>query len=58
MSSYRHGRSTPDSDSGFLASYLIFPIPAAGEAAAQIGDRADSRITNPVTNEKIGDGPQ
>jgi hypothetical protein len=37
---------------------LIFPTPGCWEVAAQIDDRADSRITNPVTNEKIGDDPQ
>jgi hypothetical protein len=48
---------TPNSESGFLASYLIFPTPGCWEVAAQIGDRTDSRITFVTRVEKIGDGP-
>src|SRR6516164_4123244 len=45
-------------DSGFLASYLIFPTPGCWEVTAQIGDRADSRIRFVTRVEKIGAGPQ
>ena len=54
----RFETGTPDSDSGFLASYLIFPTPGCWEVTAQIGDRPDSRITFVTRVEKIGDGPQ
>jgi len=37
---------------------LIFPTPGCWEVTAQIGDRADSRITFVTRVEKIGDGPQ
>jgi hypothetical protein len=45
------------SDSGFLASYLIFSTPGCWEVTAQIGDREDSKITFVTLVEKIGDGP-
>jgi len=54
----RFETATPNSESGFLASYLIFPTPGCWEVTAQIGDRADSRITFVTRVEKIGDGPQ
>ena len=53
----RFETGTPDSDSGFLASYLIFPTPGCWEVTAQIGDRPDSRITFVTRVEKIGDDP-
>jgi hypothetical protein len=53
----RFETGTPDSDSGFLASYLIFPVPGCWEVTAQIDDRVDSKITFVTRVEKIGDGP-
>jgi hypothetical protein len=54
----RFETGTPNSENGFLASYLIFPTPGCWEVTAQIDDRADSRITFVTRVEKIGDGPQ
>lgn len=53
----RFETGTPDSDSGFLASYLIFSMPGCWEVTAQIGDREDSKITFVTRVKKIGDGP-
>ena len=53
----RFETGTPNSDSGFLASYLIFPTPGCWEVTAQVGDREDSKITFVTRVEKIGDGP-
>jgi len=54
----RFETGTPNSESGFLASYLVFPTPGCWEVTAQISDRANSRITFVTRVEKIGDGPQ
>ena len=48
---------TPNSDSGFLASYLIFSTPGCWEVTAQIDGREDSKITFVTRVQKIGDGP-
>ena len=53
----RFETGTPNSDSGFLASYLIFPTPGCWEVTGQVGDREDSKITFVTRVEKIGDGP-
>jgi hypothetical protein len=53
----RFETGTPNSDSGFLASYLIFPTTGCWEVTAQVGDREDSKITFVTRVEKIGDGP-
>lgn len=53
----RFETGTPNSDSGFLASYLIFPTPGCWEVTAQVGDREDSKITFVTRVEKIGAGP-
>lgn len=53
----RFETGTPNSDSGFLASYLIFSTPGCWEVTAQVGDREDSKITFVTRVEKIGDGP-
>ena len=53
----RFETGTPDSDSGFLASYLIFSTPGCWEVTAQIDDREDSKIKFVTRVEKIGDGP-
>lgn len=53
----RFETGTPNSDSGFLASFLIFPTPGCWEVTAQVGDREDSKITFVMRVEKIGDGP-
>ena len=42
---------------GFQASYLIFPTPGCWQVNAQVGDRADSRITFVTRVVKIGSGP-
>lgn len=44
-------------ETGFQASYLIFPTPGCWEVTAQLGDRTDSKITFVTRVEKIGDGP-
>ena len=44
-------------DIGFQASYLIFPSAGCWEVTAQVGDRADSKITFVTKVVKIGDGP-
>jgi len=54
----RFETGTPNSESGFIASYLIFSTPGCWEVTAQIGDRVDSRIIFVTRVEKIGDGPQ
>jgi hypothetical protein len=54
----RFETGTPNSESGFQASFLIFPTPGCWEVTAQIGDRADSKITFVTRVEKIGDGPE
>lgn len=53
----RFETGTPNSDSGFLASYLIFSTPGCWEVTAQVGDRVDSKMTFVTRVEKIGDGP-
>jgi len=44
-------------DSGFQASYLIFPTPGCWTVSAQVGARADSKIEFVTKVVKIGDGP-
>jgi len=53
----RFETGTPNSDSGFLASYLIFSTPGCWEVTAQVGDRVDSKMKFVTRVEKIGDGP-
>jgi hypothetical protein len=50
----RFETGTPNSESAFLASYLIFPAPGCWEVTAQVGDREDSKITFVTLVEKIG----
>lgn len=42
---------------GFQASALIFPTPGCWQVNAQIGDRADSKLTFVTKVVKTGDGP-
>jgi len=42
---------------GFQPSYLIFPKPGCWEVSAQVGERADSRITFVTKVVQIGGGP-
>jgi hypothetical protein len=42
---------------GFQPSYLIFPRPGCWEVSAQVGERADSRITFVTKVVQIGEGP-
>ena len=44
-------------ETGFQASALIFSTPGCWEVTAQIGDRADSKLTFVTRVVKIGDGP-
>jgi hypothetical protein len=44
-------------DTGFQASYLIFPTPGCWEVSAQVGERADSKIEFVTKVVKVGDGP-
>jgi hypothetical protein len=53
----RFETGTPNSDSGFLASYLNFSTPGCWEVTTQVGDRVDSKMTFVTRVEKIGDGP-
>jgi hypothetical protein len=54
----RFETGTPGIGSGFQASFLIFPTPGCWEVTAQVGDRADSKITFVTRVEKIGNGPE
>ena len=40
----RFETGTPNSESGFIASYLIFPTPGCWEVTAQVGDQVDSKL--------------
>ena len=42
---------------GFQPSYVIFPKPGCWEVSAQVGERADSRITFVTKVVQIGEGP-
>jgi hypothetical protein len=42
---------------GFQPSYLIFPKPGCWEVSAQVGERADSKITFVTKVVQIGEGP-
>jgi hypothetical protein len=42
---------------GFQPSYVIFPKPGCWEVSAQVGDRADSKITFVTKVVQIGEGP-
>jgi len=44
-------------DTGFQASYLIFPTPGCWAISAQVGDHDDSKIEFVTRVVKIGDGP-
>jgi hypothetical protein len=44
-------------ETGFQASYLIFPTPGCWEVTARIDDRADSLVTFVTKVVKIGEGP-
>jgi hypothetical protein len=44
-------------ETGFQASYLIFPTPGCWEVRAQVAGRDDSRIAFIARVVKIGDGP-
>lgn len=44
-------------DTGFQASYVIFPSPGCWEVTARIGGRADSMLTFVTRVVKIGAGP-
>lgn len=44
-------------ETGFQASYLIFPTPGCWEVTAQIDERADSRVTFVTDVVRIGEGP-
>ena len=44
-------------ETGFQASYLIFPTPGCWEVTAQVGDHEGSKLTFVTRVVKIGDGP-
>ena len=44
-------------DTGFQASYLIFPSPGCWEVTAQVGEREDSKLTFITKVVKMSDGP-
>ena len=44
-------------ETGFQATYLIFPTPGCWEVTAQVGEREDSKISFITKVVKIGDGP-
>jgi hypothetical protein len=44
-------------ETGFQASYLIFPTPGCWEVTAQVGEREDSKLTFITRVVKIGERP-
>jgi hypothetical protein len=44
-------------ETGFQATYLIFPTPGCWEVVAQVGDRTDSKLSFVTKVVKIGEGP-